>query len=193
MTDSRIKEKILRDAKADAERILQEAKDRAGEIVQQSKKRVEEIRAETEAIARETKQKEIERRLSAARMQSRRALLQEKRTVIDTVFAEAKKELLNLKTAAYVRFIAGIAKDEMTAGNPVLVLSKDDIKKHGKNIGKEILKTSGAGDGIQVATGDFDGGCIVKHKTYEFNATLDTILSRIKERLESELQKVLFG
>jgi vacuolar-type H+-ATPase subunit E/Vma4 len=193
LTDSRIKEKILRDAKADAEKILQEAKQKAAEIVQQSKKKVQDIRAETEVIAKDAKTKEIERRLSAARMQSRRAILQEKRTIIDAVFTEAKKRLLNLKKAEYLRFIIGLIKEEVTSGQATLVLSKNDIKKHGENIGKEILKASGVKETAPIETGDFDGGCIVKRQTYEFNATLDTILIRIKEQLESELQKTLFS
>jgi V/A-type H+-transporting ATPase subunit E len=193
LTDSRIKEKILQDAKADAEKILQEAKQKAAEIVQQSKNNVQDIKAETQAIAQDTKAKEIERRLSSARMQSRRAILQEKRTIIDAVFAEAKKRLLDLKKAEYLRFIARLIKEEVATGKATLVLSKHDIKKHGETIGKEILKASGVKEMVPIEKGDFDGGCIVKRETYEFNATLDTILARIKEQLESELQKTLFS
>ncbi len=192
MTDSRIKEKILQDARVDAEKILQEAKQKAEEIVQQSKKKVQDIKTETEAIATKTKDKEIERRLSAARMQSRTAILREKRTIIDAVFDEAKKRLLDLKKAEYTRFIAGLIKGEVAMGNATLVLSKDDVRKHGDTIAKEILKATGAKETVPIEKGDFDGGCIVRKETYEFNATLDTILARIKERLESQLQKALF-
>ena len=192
MTDSRIKEKILQDANTDAERILKESKKKAAEIAQQSEKKVQDIKAETEVIAQDTKTKEIERRLSAARMQSRRAILQEKRTILDAVFAEAKKRLLELKKAEYIRFISRIIKEEIGTGQATLVLSKHDMKKHGETIGKEILKAIGAKETVSIETADFDGGCIVKQKTYEFNATLDTILARIKEQLESELQRTLF-
>jgi V/A-type H+-transporting ATPase subunit E len=193
LTDSRIKEKILQDAKAEAESILKEAKKKSAEIVEQSKKRVQEINAETQGIARDTKSKEIERRLSAARMRSRRAILQKKRTIIDTVFSEAKKRLLLLNKADYIQFIATLIKTEVAKGNATLILSRGDVKKHGESVGKEILKASGAKDSTPMEKGDFDGGCIVRMDTYEFNATLDTILYRIKEQLESKLQKILFS
>jgi V/A-type H+-transporting ATPase subunit E len=192
LTDSRIKEKIIKDAKADAEKILQEAKLKAEGILQQSKKKVQAIKAETEEIARETKEKEIERRLSAARMKSRRAILQEKRTIIDSVFDEAKKRLQDLKKAEYIRFIARLIKEEVKTEKATLVLSKDDVKKHGNGVGKKILKAIGAKETVPIEKGDFDGGCIVKRDTYEFNATLDTILARVKEKVESALQKTLF-
>lgn len=193
MTDSKIKEKILQDAKADAQKILQEAKQKADEIMRQSKKKVETIKTETDALARETKDKEVERRLSAARMDSRRAILQEKRTIIDSVFGEAKNRLLNLKKQEYVRFISGIIKEEVRMSGASLVLAKNDIKKFGDAVGNEILKASGMKGTVPIEKGDFDGGCIVKRENYEFNATLDTILARIKEQLESELQKTLFS
>lgn len=193
MTDSRIKGKILRDAKADAEQIMDEARKKAAAIVQQSKKDLEHIRSETEEIARETKQKEIDRRLSAARMKSKRRLLQEKRDVIDNVFGEAKKRLLEIKKQEYIQFITHLIKEEVKIPDATLVLSKNDIKKYGEGVGKLILKASEAKDTVTVEKDNFDGGCIVKHQIYEFNATLDTILSRIKEQKESELQKILFA
>lgn len=192
MTDSKIKEKILQDAETDAQKILQEAKQKADEITQQSKKKVEDIKAESKTIAQDAKTKEIERRLSAARMRSRTAILAEKRAVIDAVFEEAKKRLLDLNKAEYIKFISNLIKQEVQTGGASLVLSKNDIKKYGDGISKEILKASGTKESIPVEKGDFDGGCIVKHQTYEFNATLDTILARIKEQLESKLQKALF-
>jgi vacuolar-type H+-ATPase subunit E/Vma4 len=193
LADSKIKEKILRDAKDDAENILKEARESAAAIAQRSKKEVEDIKTETQTLAQETKQKEIDRRLSAARMKSRKDLLQEKRNIIDAVFDDVKKRLQELEKGAYIRFIAKLIKGEVSSGKPTLVLSEADFKKHGENVAKDILKASGAKDMIPVEKGRFDGGCIIKHEDYEFNATLDTIISRIKEQKESALQKILFS
>jgi V/A-type H+-transporting ATPase subunit E len=192
LTDSRIKEKIIQDARADAEKILEEAKKRVEEIVLQSKRKVQHIREETESLAKETKSKEIERRLSATRMRSRTDLLKEKRILIDGVFDEAKKRLRDLNKSEYIRFIARLIEKEVKTGAARLVLSKDDVKKHGESVAKEILASIGA-KAVPIEKGDFDGGCIVRKEIYEFNATLDTILARIKEQLESELQKILFS
>ncbi len=193
MADSKIKEKILRDAKDDAENILKQAQEKAAAIAQRSKKEVEDIKTETRTLARETKQKEIDRRLSAARMKSRKDILQEKRNIIDAVFDEVKKRLQELEKGSYIQFIAKLIKEEVMSGKPTLVLSEADLKKHGEHVAQDIMKAIGVKDMIPVERGRFDGGCIIKHKDYEFNATLDTIISRIKEQKESELQKILFS
>ncbi|MBA7599737.1 V-type proton ATPase subunit E [subsurface metagenome] len=193
MTDTKIRAKILSDAKTEADKILQEAKFRADEILKQATNRAGEIEKETGVIAKDAKRKELERRLSEARMQNRKKLLQEKRRIIDSVFDEAKKRLLSLKKSEYISFIANIIKKEVKGDNFVFILAKGDVNRFGKGVFKEILEKLHFKETIPFEKGDFDGGCILKKDKYEFNATIDTILGRIKERLESELAKTLFA
>ena len=193
MTDTKIRAKILSDAKTEADKILQEAKFRAEEILKQATNRAGEIEKETGVIAKDAKRKELERRLSEARMQNRKKLLQEKRRIIDSVFDEAKKRLLSLKKSEYISFIAKITKKEVKGDNLVFILAKRDVNRFSKGVFKEILEKLHFKETIRFEKDDFDGGCILKKDTYEFNATIDTILGRIKERLESELSKTLFA
>ena len=44
MTDTKIRTKILNDAKSDAEKIIKEAKNAASEILKQAKKRIKPLR-----------------------------------------------------------------------------------------------------------------------------------------------------
>lgn len=193
MADTKIKEKILNDAKSDGEKILQEAKNKVQEIISHSKQKATEIEKQTGEIAAEEKKKEIERRLSEARMENRKTLLEEKRKVIDSVFEEAKKKLLSLKKTDYINFIAKMIQTEVTKEPFTFILSEQDINRFGKGIFTEIIKKVGGGDNVAFETSSFEGGCVLRKRTYEFNATLDTVLERIKEKLESELAKVLFS
>lgn len=192
MADTKIRAKILSDAKTEAEKILQEAKIRAEEILKQSTNRAGEIEKETGVIAKDTKRKELERRLSEARMQNRKILLQEKRKIIDSVFDETKKRLLSLKKADYINFITRMIKDEVGGDKFTLILAESDIKKFGEGIYKEILKKIGSKENVKFEKGNFSGGCILIMETYEFNAIIETLLDKIKEKLESELAKTLF-
>jgi V/A-type H+-transporting ATPase subunit E len=193
LADTKIKEKILRDAKSDGERTLQEAKNRATEILKDAKQRASEIEKQTEEIATREKKKELERRLSEARMENRKTLLKERRRIIDSVFEEAKERLLSLKKPDYIKFIAKMIKGEITKEPFTFILSEKDVKRFGKGIFTEILKKVGGSDNASFETGTFEGGCILRKKSYEFNATIDTVLERVKEKLESELSKVLFS
>ncbi len=190
--ENKIQNKILEDAKAEAKKILDGANQKADEMHRQSENEVHHIREETTSLAEEAKTHEMKRRLSEARMQSRRALLQEKRNSIDAVFDETKKQLLSLKKADYIHFISNTVKEETKGDSVTIVLAENDIKRFGDSIVKEIMKSIGFKGDIHMEKGTFDGGCIIKKDTYEFNATIDTILSKIKEMLESKLQKLLF-
>lgn len=192
MEDNKIREKILNDAKNDAEQIINEAKDKAKQILEDAKKRVKVIEKETETLAGEARLREIERRLSGARMESRMFILNKKRQIIDALFDEAKKRLLSLKKSEYIDFIVKMIKDEAKAENFTFVLSEKDVNRFGKEIFHEILKRLNLNENLPFETGLFDGGCILKKERYEFNATIDTILGRVKERLESKLAEILF-
>ncbi len=194
MADSKIREKILKDAKSDAEKIIQEAKNKTEEILSQSTRRVKEIEKETENLSKDAKQREMERRLSEARMQSRKVILQEKRKIIDSVFDEAKKRLLSLNKDKYINFLSLMIREETKGENFSFVLAEKDVNRFGETFFKELLKKLNLKETeAKFEKGNFDGGCIIKKEKYEFNATVDTILGRIKERLESELQKTLFA
>ena len=136
MADSKIREKILKDAKSDAEKIIQEAKNKTEEILSQSTKRVKEIERETENLSKDAKQREMERRSSEARMQSRKAILQEKRKIIDSVFDEAKKRLLSLNKDKYINFLSIMIKEETKGENFSFVLAEKDVNRFGKTFFK---------------------------------------------------------
>ncbi len=192
MGENKIQNKILEDAKAEAKRILDGASQKADEMHRQSENEVHHIREETASLAEEAKTREMKRRLSEARMQSRRVLLREKRNIINAVFDEAKKKLLSLKKPDYIHFISNTIKEEIKGDSVTIVLAENDIKRFGDSVVKEIMKSIGFKGDTRTEQGTFDGGCIIKKDTYEFNATINTIFSKIKETLESKLQKLLF-
>ncbi len=193
MADSRIREKILKDAKDDANRIIKEAKEKARGIIKQATAEEMDVRKQTKELAMKAKNRELERRFSESRMHNKAQILAEKRKVIDSVFAEAKNRILLLEKREYIKFICNMIKDEVKKGKFSLVLSGKDVKRFGKGIFKEILLELGCKEETEFENSNFDGGCILKKDTYEFNATVDTVLHKIKESFEGELAKILFS
>jgi len=192
LADSRIREKILKDAEDDAEGIAGEAKEKTREILSRARAEETNIRKETKELCNDAKRRELERRLSEARMQNRAQTLGEKRKIIDSVFSEVKTRILSLKKDDYIRFISNMITEEVKSGKFTLVLSINDVKRLGGEIPKKILAELDYKGEAGTESENFDGGCIVKKDTYEFNATADTILVRIKEKMEGELAKILF-
>lgn len=192
MADNKIRDKILKDAKIEADRIIAEAREESNKILSEAKKQVSEIEKETQRIAENAKRKEMERKLAEVRMETRRTLLSEKRKTLDAVFEEAKKKLLSLKKDEYINFITNRIKNEKWDGESTLILSQRDVNRFGENIFDEILRKLAVGKKIKKEVANFEGGCILKKEKYEFNATIDTILDNLKERLETKLAHLLF-
>lgn len=192
MPKSKITEKIKRDAESEAEEIIKKAEQKTQQILNQAKKEKKRIEDETKKLATETKKREMEKALSNARMQSRKKTLLEKRTIIDSVFSKAKEKLLSQNKKQYVEFISNLIKQEVKHGDSKLVLAEKDVKNYGKEIFNEILKTVNTDKEIAFEKGSFSGGCILKKESYEFNATMDTIINKTKDELESEIAKTLF-
>jgi len=192
LPDNKIRDKILRDARDDAKKIVDEAKKRIEEILKEAEENVREITEDTKRMAEDAASRELERKLSEARMEKRKAILEKKRGIIDAVFENAKERILSLKRQEYIGFISDIIADETKKGDFELVLAEDDVKRFGKTVFEEIVGKSVCKAKVIFETGTFTGGCILKKEKYEYNATVDTILERVKEKLETKLAKILF-
>jgi V/A-type H+-transporting ATPase subunit E len=189
---SKITEKIKKDAESEAQEIIKKAEQKTQEILNRAKKEKKEIEDETKKLATRTKKREIEKALSNARMQSRKKILREKRNIIDSVFRKTKEKMLSQKKKQYVEFISNLIKQEVKDVDFTLVLAENDVQNFGEGIFKEILKNLDCDKEIPFEKGDFSGGCILRRESYEFNATMDTIINKTKEELESEIAKMLF-
>ena len=95
MSKQDIVERILSDANAAAEKTIAAAQNRADAILAQANAYAEALRVETQVQAAEYDADVKEKRKAAARLESAKVLLAEKRKVLDYVYAEA---LMRLKT-----------------------------------------------------------------------------------------------
>ncbi len=96
MSTQRIVERILSDAHAEAQAILEEAKAKAAKIVADASLRAEKARLETEAEVQEKRNSIFEKQAANARLDSAKALLGEKRKVIDLIYTQALGRLQDL-------------------------------------------------------------------------------------------------
>ena len=96
MGTQQLVERILSDAKQEAENIVEAAEQKAAKILADASARVETLKAEAEKDAAEKRQSILEKNAASARLDSAKLLLKEKRKVLDTVYDEAHSRLLSL-------------------------------------------------------------------------------------------------
>ena len=97
MSMQNVVERILSDAANEAQAIEKNAQEKGSEIVAVAMKKAENERRETETESKEKFDSVQEKRAAAARLESSKIWLSEKRKVIDGIYALAKERLVTLE------------------------------------------------------------------------------------------------
>lgn len=187
MALSDITQKILEDAKSEAESIVLDAKNEAEEIKAQAQNTIEE---NNKRIEEEASKKELimERKTKTLIETERKSIiLDEKRRVLDKVFADAVGKMASMPKEKAEEIMLGfftkIQDDEgivYPAKNQAAVVS---------SAMKKANKSFTMGEERQ----DVQGGFVFIGKTTEADFSFDSIVAKeIKPKLELEIAKFLF-
>lgn len=217
---SKITDKILNEARADAAEKLEAAEARCAEIRAEYASRAEEIEKSISARAKAQAEELVGRARSGEETVARNITLSTKAELIDKAFAKAKQEMLEMPDEKYLEFLSSllaatfIRQLEDEANNRELygeegdeevehyevLLNVADKARVGEKlladvsrrlVGKEAL-TSISKLVLAGDTADIDGGFILRCGSMEINNSLKAIFSEIRPRLEGEVGKILF-
>jgi len=198
MSVEKIVEKIITDAKAEAERILEEARREAERIREQAK---QEALAAQQTILREAEAEAQRRRrmhLSLAQLEARNRILAARRQALDGVFAEAAKRLAQLKDQEYLNFLRRLLVQAAETGEEEILLSPKDRARLNANflesVNAELCKADKKG-ALRLAqeNRELSGGFVLRGRGYEVNVSFSVLIRQAKEKLESEVASILFG
>jgi len=195
MNAENVVEKILADAKAEAEKIKQQAKEK--ESAEQAKVDQERslYKKQTDILARKTAEDERLHILATARMQIAKELLTEKRKILDEVFARARKLLLNLPDDQYRQLIISLMLKAVETGDEEVIIDKDEkrIDQQFINRVNQQLRSGGKGNlSLSDKRQDLGGGFILKRGKIKNNVSFEVMLAQARRKLEIELAKELF-
>jgi V/A-type H+-transporting ATPase subunit E len=196
MEAEQVTEKILSDAKTEAEKIQNQAQEK--EAAEQAKydEQLNEYRKQTEILSQKAAENKELHLLAAARMQNARDLLAEKRKILDEVFTQARGQLLNLPDDQYRQLITHLMLKAVETGDEEVIIDKNEkrIDLQLVNQVNEQLRSGGKGNlTLSEERKDLGGGFILKHDKIKNNASLEVLLAQARRRLEIELAKELFG
>lgn len=180
-----LKAKIASDADDKINMINAEAVERisglTSEIKSSATGKVAEIMRRGESRA-ELEGKKI---VSAAKVEASSTASAEKNSLIEEVFAEARKQILALSDKEKSRVLSKLASEaSVIEGTVTAHVDAKYAKLFPKTKGVEVEATSIGDFGVILSSKD--GGV-------EVDNTLTAVLSRIKERTKPEVAKTLFG
>ena len=181
-------DRILSDAKAEADAVLAEAAARAENIKKSAEEAAQSERKKAENEAKSKREALLEGRRAAARLDAKKIALAGKRRVIDVVYGRAEDKLSKLEESASLSLIQSLLKQYAERGDEVLLAEGypylAGVKKLAVVREKE-LKVSDEGAKIS-------GGVILRNDSCDRDLSLASLLAADKEAHQAELASMLF-
>lgn len=194
----KISERILSDARAEADTITAQADERAAQVCAEYEQK---IRAEQDRLARQAQaegQKRLERAQGASRMTSRRTLLETKQALVDKTFRQAEKMLLELPEEDYAALCAQLAAEASVTGSEELIFSASDRARIGVQAVQQAnarLQAAGKPAALTLAdeTRELRGGVVLRNGLVETNCCIGTLVESLRPVLSGQVAATLFG
>ena len=216
---SKITDKILDDAKAEAAQKLKAADAECERIRAEYQKKIDEISARANAEAKSEATEILLRAKSSEETTRKNIILKVQGEMIDRAFKTAKDELCNLsdkeKMQLFTDILIWVFSAELEAENTrasvygeenegelyyeVMLNEKDRAK-----LGDELIKNfkrrivgKDFGDiparvSLSKNTANIAGGLVVRVGSVEINCSVETLVERLRPQLEAKVVKILF-
>ena len=198
MTIKDINEKIVSNAKIQANKIIAEAEDNANNIIKKGEKEADNIKKvilykiNQEASLRKSKI------LTEANLEAKKTILLEKQKIMEDVFDKALESITKLNSKDYLSFIKKMILDNIESGDETIFtgsLDKDKISKDFiEEINKELKVKDKKGE-LRLSTSylPIKGGVVIGSGKIRKNISLEFLLKKIREELEIQVSKDLFN
>lgn len=188
-------EKILADAKAEAEKIKKQTEE--NEAAEQAKltEQLDEHNKQTEVLAKKAGEDEGSHILAAARMDIAKQLLAEKRKILDEVFQQARQQLQNLPDEEYRTLCTKLMLEAVETGDEEVIVDKNETRINQDLIDQVNRQLSSKGKGelkLSDQKQNIGAGFILKRGQIKTNVSLDVLLDQARKELEIDLAKELF-
>lgn len=194
MNASKVTEKILSDAQADAEKIKKEADEKETSEQAELAEQLDEYEKQTEVLAQKSGEERKMRLLAAARMEIAKDFLGEKRKILDEVFEQAKIQFTNLPDEEYRNVMAQLMKKAAESGDEEVIIDKKEKRINDELINQVNQQLGNKGNlKLSEEKGNLGAGFILKRGKIKNNVSLQVLLEQARKELEIELAKELFS
>lgn len=195
METQQVTEKILADARAEAEKIKSKASEKEEAERTRLDEQLAEYKKQTEVLTAQTKKGKKEHLLAAARMEIAKEFLAEKGKLLDEVFGRARQQLQNWSDDDYRGLIARLMLNAVVTGDEEVIVDKDErrIDEQFINQINQQLASSNKGNlKLCGERGDIGAGFILRRGRIKNNASISVLLAQARKELEIKLAKDLF-
>ena len=187
-----IVEKIRSDGRAEAEKLLAAGRRKADEIENSAKENAEKLRRETEADVQKRAESIAERYAATARLDVKKIRLAARKKAVESVYAQAKKQLCLLNEEETLRLFNRLLCAYAEEGDKVIFADNFAYEKSVKLLPvftqKKLSVVSAAQKSVSI-----DGGMYLTGKTSDKDLSFDALLKADAEENESNVASAIFG
>jgi len=196
MSIEAIIQKIIEDARREGESIRSRALREVKEIEKESEKRANALRSEILEKANEYARQELEKARVSASIESRKRILEEKKTAISLVFETALKEIQALDRIEYQNLIERMLLN--CEGDEEIIVSPSEKRIDSEFVDRvnRLLLKKGKKGNLRLSKEKREipgGGFILRKERIEKNNSFRILLDSMQESLESKIAEILFS
>ena len=188
MSKESIIERILSDAEEEANGIVAQAQAQAAATISEAEKRAQVVRLANEMETREKVRDVLEGKAASARLDSQKALLAEKRRVIDAVYALALEKLVGLNKTATLALADKLLQAYAEEGDELAFAPnyryQAEVAKLAVVKSKKLV--------VSPKQAEIDGGFILRGKNADKDISYGTLLAADREENQAELAAKIF-
>jgi V/A-type H+-transporting ATPase subunit E len=192
VTIDRLVKKLHEQAELEAAAVLEAGRKQATELDAHEEARVAALVRAIGDRSRREAEAGRQRVLSESRLKARALLAQTRRAVLDEVFDAARARMAADHGAEYREKLL-YALCELARGSGQVILSPADRRDLGPWLIAQANARSGASLQLAEETRPLLGGFVLVSGPVETNVSLDAVLAGIREDLEPQVARVLFG
>jgi vacuolar-type H+-ATPase subunit E/Vma4 len=195
---TKLKQKIIGDAEAEARRIVEEGTTQAKSILDEARAEADKIASDYRTRAEAEAKEHVRRQVSLRELEARKALLAEKGKVIDQVFDQVLDELSRRDREGGYALTKDLLLKAIEVGDEEIIMSPEDRKAIGRSFLTDLnseLAKAGKRDEVTMSeeTRSIRGGFTLRRGRAETNSTFETLLTMLRDDVETEVAGLLFG
>lgn len=194
MQAEQVIDKILSDARTQADVIRKQAEEREAAETAKLNEDLARFDEETKALAEKAAADERSQRLAVARMEAAKDYLTGKAELLDEAFAQARQKVEKLPDAEYHELMTKLMVSAVETGEEKVVPGKDDARIDAKLVADVNARLKDRGKlTLADEKHNFGGGFLLQRGKVRTNVSLAVLVEQARKDLEIEMAKDLFS
>jgi len=196
MNAEQVIEKILSEARGQAEEIKSAAQDKCAQARAELELQLADYEKQTQVLADQAAEDKKAHMLATAKMEIRKEFLAAKVALLDDVFGKVQERIKTLSDSEYENLITSLMTKAVQTGSEQVIIGTGE-KRIDHALIKQINRTLGPGykGNLQLAQdrADIDSGFILRRGRIRVNASVEVLLAEARDKFEMELAEELFA